>query len=84
MKRRFDPSMEMCATVAINYQRNEASAKEVVQEIERMGERSGDIYQADVSDRRSDPLHDESDRLASAEADGAQSASGLAFLHQVE
>ncbi|MCZ6480683.1 MAG: 3-oxoacyl-[acyl-carrier-protein] reductase [candidate division NC10 bacterium] len=38
------------AAVAINYQRNEASAKEVVQEIERMGGRSGDIYQADVSD----------------------------------
>ena len=44
MKRRFDPSMEMCAAAAINYQRNEASAKEVVQEIERMGGRSGDIY----------------------------------------
>lgn len=67
MKRRFDPFMEMCAAVAINYQRNEALAKGVAQTIER-----------------SDPLHDESDRLASAEADGAQSASGLAFLHQVE
>jgi 3-oxoacyl-[acyl-carrier protein] reductase len=38
------------AAVAINYQRNEASAKEVVQEIERIGGRSGDIFQADVSD----------------------------------
>ena len=38
------------AAVAINYQRNEASAKEVVQAIERMGGRSGDIFQADVSD----------------------------------
>jgi 3-oxoacyl-(acyl-carrier-protein) reductase len=38
------------AAVAINYQRNETSAKEVVQEIERIGGRSADIYQADVSD----------------------------------
>ncbi len=38
------------ADVAINYQRNEALAKEVAQAIERMG-RVADIYQADVSDR---------------------------------
>jgi len=37
------------ADVAINYQRNEALAKEVAQDIERMG-RAAEIYQADVSD----------------------------------
>lgn len=37
------------ADVAINYQRNEALAKEVAQSIERMG-RVAEIYQADVSD----------------------------------
>jgi 3-oxoacyl-(acyl-carrier-protein) reductase len=37
------------ADVAINYQRNEALAKEVAQDIERMG-RAVEIYQADVSD----------------------------------
>lgn len=38
------------ADVAINYQRNEALAKEVAQSIERMG-RVAEIYQADVSDQ---------------------------------
>lgn len=37
------------ADVAINFQRNEAMAKEVAQAIEKMG-RTGEIYQADVSD----------------------------------
>lgn len=37
------------ADVAINYQRNEALAKEVAQDIGRMG-RAAEIYQADVSD----------------------------------
>ncbi|MGH7382870.1 MAG: 3-oxoacyl-[acyl-carrier-protein] reductase [Candidatus Methylomirabilales bacterium] len=37
------------ADVAVNYQRNEAMAREVAQAIERTG-RASDIYQADVSD----------------------------------
>ena len=37
------------ADVAINYQRNEALAREVAQALERLG-RAADIYQADVSD----------------------------------
>ena len=37
------------ADVAINYQRNEALARGVAQDIERMG-RAAEIYQADVSD----------------------------------
>jgi len=37
------------ADVAVNYQRNEAMAREVAQAIERTG-RASDIYQADISD----------------------------------
>jgi 3-oxoacyl-(acyl-carrier-protein) reductase len=37
------------ADVAVNYQRNEAMAREVAQAIERTG-RASDVYQADVSD----------------------------------
>jgi len=40
---------EEAADVAINYQRNEALARGVAQDIERMG-RAAEIYQADVSD----------------------------------
>ncbi len=38
------------ADVAINFHRKETLAEKVAQAIERKGGRSGDIYQADVSD----------------------------------